>query len=76
MKLAVWRKKMGWTQGRLALALDCSQPYVSQIERASDPIVPGAVLMARVFEVTDGAVQPNDFYDLPAVAAAQLDDAA
>lgn len=69
MKLAAWRKKKELRQAELALRLGCSQPYVSQIERAVNPIIPGADLMSRIFEVTDGEVEPNDFYELPNIGA-------
>lgn len=65
MKLAHWRKLKGWTQGELGEALGCSQPYVSQIERERGAIIPGPALMIAIFDVTGGAVQPNDFYTLP-----------
>lgn len=67
MKLAAWRKRENWTQERLAAALGCSQPYISQAERAIDPIVPGPALLIEIYVLTRGAVQPNDFYDLPAL---------
>lgn len=70
MKLACWRKRQGLTQGELAARLGCSQPYVSQIERATTPIIPGPELMGRIFEATGGAVEPNDFYELPQQKAA------
>lgn len=76
MKLATWRKERGMTQVDLAAALGCSQSYISQIERAVEPIVPSRELMAVIFRVTDGAVEPNDFYDLPALAGAPLSEAA
>lgn len=65
MKLAAWRKENGRTQEWLAAELGCSQPYISQIERARSPIVPGADLLERIYLVTDGAVEPNDFYPMP-----------
>ena len=65
MKLAEWRKREGKTQEELAAELGCSQPYVSQIERARNPIVPGTEILERIFLVTDGAVEPNDFYPMP-----------
>lgn len=67
MKLAAWRKRKGWTQAQLAESLGCSQSYVSQIERASNPIIPGKDVLARLYEVSAGAVQPNDFFDLPKI---------
>lgn len=65
MKLAEWRRKKGMTQADLADALGCSQSYISQIERAVDPIIPGPAVMLGLFDITCGAVQPNDFYKLP-----------
>ncbi len=69
MKLAAWRKKRGWTQARLAAELGVTQPYVSTMERGVDPQIPGPALMIEVFVLTGGAVQPNDFYDLPDLGA-------
>lgn len=75
MRLATWRKAQKMTQGELAAQLGCSQPYVSQIERAKDPIVPGAAVMVEIFELTRGAVQPNDFFELPTLPDAQREAA-
>lgn len=65
MKLAAWRKREGRTQEWLAGELGCSQPYISQIERVISPIIPGPDLLERIFSVTNGEVEPNDFYDVP-----------
>lgn len=67
MKLALWRKREGRTQEWIAAQLGCSQPYVSQIERATSPIIPGPAVMIEIYRMTMGGVQPNDFYDLPAL---------
>ena len=53
------------TQIQLAKALDCSQSYVSQIERANDPLMPGRPILERIYALTGGAVEPNDFVNLP-----------
>lgn len=58
-------------QAEMAEALGCSQSYISQIERAVDPVVPGAGVMIGIYQLTDGAVQPNDFYALPRLDAKQ-----
>ena len=71
MKLAEWRKIKGWTQAELAERIGCTQPYVSQIERAVDPIVPGPALMIEIYQLTGGQVQPNDFYVLPQAVPAR-----
>ncbi len=55
----------GATQAWLAEQLGCSQSYISQIERARDPLVPGPGIMTEIYVLTSGRVQPNDFYDLP-----------
>lgn len=65
MKLVQWRKGAAITQDALAELLGCSQPYVSQIERSMDPTIPRPDLMVKIFLITQGAVSPNDFYDLP-----------
>lgn len=69
MRLVDWRKRKGWTQKRLATELGVSQSYVSQMERARSPIVPTSAVMIEIFEITRGAVQPNDFYSLPDLAS-------
>lgn len=65
MRLVAWRKKMGWTQTQLAEKLGVTQPYVSSMERAVDPAVPNTSIMGRIFELSEGQVEPNDFYALP-----------
>lgn len=65
MKLVAWRRQESMTQADLADRLGCSQSYVSQMERAVDPIIPGPAIMIALYELSEGAVQPNDFYDLP-----------
>lgn len=71
MKLAEWRRKEHMTQAALAAELCCSQSYISQIERAVDALVPGPALMVLIYQITGGAVQPNDFYSLPMLSPAQ-----
>ena len=69
MRLVAWRKTMGWTQTQLAEKLGVTQPYVSSMERAVAPAIPNASVMALIFELSDGQVQPNDFYALPDLGA-------
>lgn len=71
MRLVAWRKKMGWTQAQLAAKLGVTQPYVSSMERAVDPAVPNPSVMIEIFTLSQGAVQPNDFYALPDLGARQ-----
>lgn len=76
VKLAAWRKIKGWTQEQLAEQLGVSQPYVSLMERAREPNIPGPGVMIEIYSLSDGMVQPNDFYDLPKLRAdAQLEAA-
>lgn len=65
LKLSEWRKREGRTQESVASELGCTQPYISQIERSKNPIIPGTDVMERIFLLTNGEVEPNDFYDLP-----------
>lgn len=65
MKLAAWRRREGLTQQELAARLGVSQPYVSLMERATNPRIPDHPLMAKIYLLSRGDVQPNDFYELP-----------
>jgi transcriptional regulator with XRE-family HTH domain len=72
VRLAEWRKQQGWTQDELAGQLDCSQSFVSLIERATDPQIPGRDWMVKIYQLTRGAVAPNDFYELPPIGQLEL----
>jgi len=65
MRLAEWRISEGMTQAQLADRLGCEQSFISQIERAHDPMIPRRRFMLSIFRLTFGAVTPNDFYNLP-----------
>jgi transcriptional regulator with XRE-family HTH domain len=66
VRLAEWRDKVAkLTQQQLAIELGCSQPFISLIERAVDPQIPGPEWMIKIYRLTKGDVSPNDFYDLP-----------
>jgi transcriptional regulator with XRE-family HTH domain len=69
MRLVAWRKQKGWTQTQLAKELGVTQPYVSLMERAVAPAVPNASVMKQIFELSEGQVTPNDFYELPDLQA-------
>lgn len=64
MMLAHWRHAAGKTQADVAAALGVVPLLVSQWETGRRR--PNAGNMARIFEMTDGAVSANDFYDLMA----------
>ena len=63
MKLSEWRERENWTQQQLAEALGCTVSTVWRYEQGQrDPDVD---TKRRIYLVTDGAVEPNDFYPLP-----------
>lgn len=72
MRLAEWRKEQGWTQDELAAALDCSQPFISLIERRTGGQIPSRDWMLKIWRLTKGLVAPNDFYDLPPIGQLEL----
>jgi transcriptional regulator with XRE-family HTH domain len=74
MKLADWRRGQEMTQQQLADELGCILTTVARYEtglrKPDDPT------MIAIYRLTGGQVQPNDFYELPSLAEAQLDPAA
>lgn len=64
MRLAEWRKGEAKTQDWLAEQLGVTQPYVSTIERAVDPVMPGKMVLIRIAILTRLKVLPNDFIPL------------
>lgn len=73
MQLAKWRAEKQWTQARLAAVLGCNISSVHRYE--SGHRIPEPATMALIFTVTGGAVEPNDFYELPALPVPQRDAA-
>jgi transcriptional regulator with XRE-family HTH domain len=63
MKLADWRRSEGMTQQQLADALDCILTTVARYEAGQR--IPEPENMRRLFVLSNGKVQPNDFYALP-----------
>lgn len=63
MKLRDWRKSRGVSPEELAERLGCHRTTVVRYELRR---VPDPEMMRKIVLVTDGAVQPNDFYDLGA----------
>lgn len=68
MKLGPWRRENKLTIGQLAEKLARSDMTVSRY--CNERRIPEAETMRRIYLVTQGAVEPNDFYDLPELAAA------
>lgn len=73
MKLAHWRRSHDMTQQELADKLGCIVTTVARYEAGRRK--PDDPTMIAIFALTEGEVQPNDFYDLPALAH-QLEEAA
>lgn len=65
MKLAAWRAQENKTQEWVAEQLGVSQPYISNIERSRSPLIPGSSVIVRAYVMSDGAIMPNDWFDLP-----------
>lgn len=63
MKLADWRRTKGWTQQELADELGCTISTVARYEGGTRD--PEPVTKERIFLLSGGEVEPNDFYDLP-----------
>ena len=61
--LEAWRKARGLTKEQLGAALGCDGATVSRY--ISRRRLPTPEIMRRIFAVTEGAVQPNHFYQLP-----------
>lgn len=67
MKLSQWRSQKGKTQEWVAERAGVTQSFISLIERAIDPQVPRSdAFLKAIFILSEGAVCPNDFYDIPA----------
>lgn len=74
MKLAEWRRSKGLTQQNVADGLGCVLATIARYEAGSR--MPEPQMVVDIFCFTNGAVQPNDFYDLPNLPAAIIDKAA
>jgi transcriptional regulator with XRE-family HTH domain len=65
MKLATWRRLKSFTQQQLADELGCIVTSIARYETGLRR--PDGPTMIRIYELTEGKVEPNDFYDLPAL---------
>ena len=63
MKLTLFLHQHDLTDAEFAALIGASRSLISRY-RAGNRI-PGKALMVRIYRVTQGAVCPNDFYDLP-----------
>lgn len=60
--LEAWRRDQKMTLDQLGAALGVTPEAAGRYCRGR---IPRPAIMERVFAVTEGAVQPNDFYKLP-----------
>lgn len=67
MRLSEWRQIDRRTQAGVALELGVAVSTVASWEQRTK--VPGVAYMIEIYRMTGGAVQPNDFYDLPDLSA-------
>ena len=67
-KLRNWRRLNKLSQADAADRMAVARRTWHQWERGS--VVPGPEHMVKLVELTQGAVQPNDFYALPDLDAA------
>lgn len=63
MRLAEWREAKGWSQPQLADALGCTVSTIWRYEAGLRD--PDGATKERIFLLTEGAVEPNDFYEVP-----------
>lgn len=62
MKLSEYRRSIGMTQRDLANLIGVSDVALSRYESGR---VPESSVMRRIFEVSEGRVSPNDFFEIP-----------
>jgi transcriptional regulator with XRE-family HTH domain len=63
MKLADWMAANDITDDRLAAQLDIDRSTASRFRRGK--LLPSSAIIAKIAELTSGAVQPNSFFGLP-----------
>jgi len=79
MRLRDWRKRQKGadgktlTQAELAARWGVAQTFISGLETGEKR--PSSSTLADILRWTDGAVQPNDFFDIPAGGASGVDAA-
>jgi putative transcriptional regulator len=72
MKLDTYLEQAGLTHGQFAEMIGCEQPTITRFTKGR---VPSPDLMRKIVEATDGAVTPNDFFDLDAPASSDVEAA-
>lgn len=61
--LRTWRLSRGLTQEQAGAKLGVARRTWHQWEAGAT--VPGPAMMIELYDLTDGLIQPNDFYALP-----------
>lgn len=75
MKLREWREESDWTLDGLATALGTVTSTIFRWELDAghpDKRIPTRGFMLKIYQMSGGAVQPNDFYDLPPIGQREL----
>jgi transcriptional regulator with XRE-family HTH domain len=67
-KLRNWRRQQGLSQAEAAEKMSVARRTWHQWERGT--VVPGPEHMVKLVHLTQSAIEPNDFYALPAQSAA------
>ncbi len=62
MRLADYMKRNDWARSFVAWKLGVSEPAVTRYLNGDR--LPNAEVMVKIYELTKGNVQPNDFYPL------------
>jgi DNA-binding XRE family transcriptional regulator len=68
-KLRQWRVRQPRLVNDLAREIGCTRQTWHSWETGGN--IPSAEFMAKLVEITNGVVQPNDFYALPAPSEEQ-----
>lgn len=66
-KMRGWRRDQGLTQGQAGELAGVTRKTWHEWETGKTR--PSGDQMERLYQVTGGAIEPNDFYNLPPVAA-------
>ena len=73
-QLKAWRQEQGYSTTRLGALLGVGDATISRYERGRR--LPEPAIMVKLYVLSRGAVQPNDFYDLPDPTIAEAEGVA
>lgn len=74
MTLAEWMAENGINDDQLAIALEIDRSTASRFRRGK--LLPSSAIIAKIAEVTKGAVQPNSFFGIPPTRSTDCEVAA